>query len=118
MYTLQEQIGMRLSELSKAHHMTQEQFAEALDISVKHCSHVERGVSCLSLEKLIEVSELYNISLDYIINGKNMLGTNDPIPDIVFSVYQSSDEHKKNFSHRISICILNSEKKLKKASDL
>lgn len=95
MYTLQEQIGMRLSELRKAHHMTQEQFAEALDISVKHCSHVERGVSCLSLEKLIEVSELYNISLDYIINGKNMLGTNDPIPDIIFSIYQSSDEQEK-----------------------
>ena len=24
-----------------------------------------------------------------------MLGTNDPIPDIIFSVYQSSNEHEK-----------------------
>ena len=70
MSELNKQIGYRISTLRKEHHMTQEQFAEALDISIKHCSCVERGVSSLSLEKLIDVCDIFDTNMDYLVRGE------------------------------------------------
>ena len=54
MNVLYQEIGGRIQELRRLHHLTQEDLAEKLDVSVKHISSVERGTSSLSLEKLIQ----------------------------------------------------------------
>ena len=64
---LNSRIGSRLAILRKRNGLTQEQLAEKLDISIKHCSSVERGLSCLSLEKLIEVSNIFDVSIDSLV---------------------------------------------------
>lgn len=64
---LNTMIGLKIAALRRQHNMTQEQLAEKLDISIKHCSEVERGLSRLSLEKLIDVSSLFDVSLDYLL---------------------------------------------------
>ena len=61
-------MGERLRAERKQKHMTQEQLAEQLDISIKHYSEAERGIVGLSVENLIKVSEILGISLDYLIN--------------------------------------------------
>lgn len=63
------EIGQRIAALRKGNHITQEKFAEIVDISVKHCSEVERGLSSLSLEKLIFVSDYFDCSMDYLVHG-------------------------------------------------
>lgn len=68
---LNASIGSRIAKLRKEHNMTQEQLAERLDISIKHCSAVERGLSSLSLEKLVDVSILFDVSLDYLVKGNS-----------------------------------------------
>ena len=67
--TLYADIGFRIKELRRIHHMTQDQLAEFMDISIKHMSSVERGMSSLSLEKLIQICEVLDCSLDYLIIG-------------------------------------------------
>ena len=52
MKKLYQDIGKRIAKLRKENKMTQSQLAEILDISVKHVSEIERGITCLSLEKL------------------------------------------------------------------
>ena len=71
METLNKLMGKRIATLRKEHHMTQAELAESLDISIKHCSSVERGLSRLSIEKLIETADIFNTSLDYLITGKS-----------------------------------------------
>ena len=71
METLNKLMGKRIAALRKEHHMTQAELAESLDISIKHCSSVERGLSRLSIEKLIETADIFNTSLDYLITGKS-----------------------------------------------
>ncbi len=99
MLTLNEHIGIRIADLRRDHKMTQEQLAEKLDISVKHCSHVERGVSSLSTEKMIQLSDIFDVSLDYLIRG-NFSGntTSDYIcsnlPTPIISVIASRDEEE------------------------
>lgn len=96
---LNTSIGSRIAKLRKEHNMTQEQLAEKLDISIKHCSSVERGLSSLSLEKLIDVSNLFDVSLDYLIKGN--FASNDSIkhiwanlPQSITSILNSNDEEE------------------------
>lgn len=88
-------LGGRIASLRKDHHLTQEQLAEKLDISVKHCSEVERGLSSLSLEKLDHVAELFDCNLDYIIHGNPSPDCSMFIPHSIMEIMISNDEHEK-----------------------
>lgn len=62
-------MGLRIKEKRKSLKLTQEEIAEMLDISVKHFSEVERGLTGLSLENLIRLSNILGVSIDYLVNG-------------------------------------------------
>lgn len=94
-------IGSRIAKLRKEHNLTQEQLAERLDISIKHCSAVERGLSSLSLEKLVDVSILFDVSLDYLVKGNSesdisILSIWASLPQSITSVLTSNDETEIN----------------------
>ena len=91
MKDLNEEIGGRISALRKTHHITQEQLAEQMDVSVKHMSEVERGLSSFSLEKLIAVSKVFDCSLDYLILGNAADDSSAYLPAFLAEVYQSGD---------------------------
>ena len=98
--TLTASIGSRIAKLRKDHNMTQEQLAENLDISIKHCSSVERGLSSLSLEKLIDVSCLFDVSIDYLVKGDSesddsMRNTLTGFPQSIISIMSSNNEDDK-----------------------
>lgn len=57
--TLRKQFGKKLRSIRKRHNMTQEQFAELLDISVDFLSLVERGLNAPSFESI----ESFSITL-------------------------------------------------------
>lgn len=84
-----EDMGIRIAKLRKENHISQEQLAEMLNISVKHCSEVERGVSCLSLDKLVDLCSILSSDLDYIVRGINKVDTN--IPSYIYDLLNSED---------------------------
>lgn len=57
MGTLRKKFGTRLREIRAQRKMTQEQFAEALDISVDFLSLVERGINAPSFETLDKIAK-------------------------------------------------------------
>lgn len=57
--TLRKQFGKKLRSIRKRHNMTQERFAELLDISVDFLSLVERGLNAPSFESI----ESFSITL-------------------------------------------------------
>lgn len=67
--TLKE-IGNRISERRKALHLTQENLAEQMDISVQMVSNLECGRKSIRVENLIKLSKILDISCDYILTGK------------------------------------------------
>ena len=92
MENLYAKIGQRIVQIRHANNLTQYQ----LDISVKHCSAIERGKSSLSLEKMIDLCDIFNIDLDYLIRGVQK--TDDIpsyIPHTVVEIMTSDDEEKK-----------------------
>lgn len=93
MSSLNEEIGNRISHLRKEHHMTQEQLAEELDISIKHCSCVERGMASLSLERFIDLCDILDTTLDYLIRGTDA-AINTNIPPSLIQCFSSADERE------------------------
>lgn len=89
-------MGERLRECRLRSNLTQEKMAELLDISVKHYSEVERGITGLSVEKLIFLSNLLNISLDYLLKG-NCESLEERLPYIFIDTYCSCPEEKRNY---------------------
>lgn len=63
------EMGKRMKLKRKELNLTQEKMAEMLDISIKHYSGVERGVAGLSIENLVQVSNILGLNLDYLIKG-------------------------------------------------
>ena len=63
-------MGLRIKAKRKSLKLTQEEIAEMLDISVKHFSEVERGLTGLSVENLIKLSNILGVSIDYIVKGE------------------------------------------------
>ena len=94
METLYQDIGKRISSLRKLHHITQETLAERMNLSTKHISAVERGVSSLSLEKMIEICGILDCSLDYLILGKELGNDSAPLPNFVLDILGSGDKNE------------------------
>ena len=92
MENLNEVIGKRIASLRRVRGLTQEVLAEKLDITVKHISSVERGVSSLSLDKMIEVSKILDCTMDYLVLGNDHKNAMDKLPVSVLNVLNSKDE--------------------------
>lgn len=101
MNTLNTEIGKRISKLRNEHHMTQAALAEKLDISVKHCSEVERGITRLSLEKLVTLCSILHTNMDYLVLGQTSNDENTAnIPSFILEIYNTNDKRKKDLLER------------------
>jgi len=60
-------LGKRIRKARKNQNMTQEQLAEACSLSTAHIGHIERGTRALSVESLITIATVLNISTDYLL---------------------------------------------------
>lgn len=86
------EMGKRIRTCRLQSKLTQENMAEILDISVKHYSEVERGITGLSIEKVLFLSDFFHISLDYLLKGN---GTSECFPNILIETYHSCPDEKK-----------------------
>ena len=65
------QFGEHLRELRKASEMNVSAAAKHLDVSAAHYSKLETGKTLPNVELLVHISELYNVSLDYLLGLSN-----------------------------------------------
>lgn len=72
--------GERIRQLRIESGLTQEQVAETLNISRTFYSRVETGEKGCSIDLFVQVSNLFHVSLDYLVLGKysnDLLGNAD-----------------------------------------
>ena len=70
MYYDQKKSGERIKALRKAYGYTQEELADKLNISAGHIGKIETGSKGVSIDLMIELAEIFQVSLDYLILGK------------------------------------------------
>lgn len=61
--------GKRLQNVRKALGITQEELAAQLRVDCNHVSRMERGVRVCSIDLLVEIAALLDVSTDYLLVG-------------------------------------------------
>lgn len=72
-------IGKRICTARENKNMTQAELAEALGISVNAVSLFETGTNGCSLKNLLTISDLLDVSMDYLTKGKQTTNFEEPI---------------------------------------
>ena len=65
----QKELGKRIRDERLKNKLTIEKLCELLDVSPSFIGLVERGTSGISIEKLCRLSEIFQVSTDYLIKG-------------------------------------------------
>ncbi len=99
----QKQIGVFLKELRKEKGMTQEQLAEQLNVSGRTVSRWETGNNMPDISLLVEISELFDVSISEIINGERKSeNMNEELKETVLKVAEFSNEDKLKLTRRMN----------------
>ncbi|MBD5256498.1 MAG: helix-turn-helix transcriptional regulator [Bacteroides sp.] len=95
------EISKRIKSLRKDRRLTQRQLAEILEVTQPTLSDIERGRIGASTRIIKRLSEKLDISIDWILHGKNGLNidsTDNCVPD--YTLHQSSLPGFNNISDR------------------
>lgn len=68
--TCKKSVGNRIRELRKKHNETQKDLAERIATTQNNVSKIENGETGLTFDNLIQISNHYNVSLDYLCKGE------------------------------------------------
>jgi len=64
-----QDIGIRLKHLRTSHQLTIERLAELIDASASFIGLIEKGQSGVSIDNLYKLSQIFDVSTDYILIG-------------------------------------------------
>lgn len=91
-------MGKRIKEGRNRIGITQEKLAEKIDVSPSYISEIERGTSICSLAVLVNIAEILELNLDYLVNGINESNIDSSFSEIL------KDISKKEQKLYIDIC--------------
>jgi len=74
MYYNPEVTGTRIQKLRKEKGLKQTALAERLNISLDHLRKIENGHRGCSIDLLVCLSDLFGVSLDYLVLGQGVSG--------------------------------------------
>lgn len=95
-------MGQFLKELRKEKNLTQEQFADIMNISNRTVSRWETGRNAPDLDILIEISEYYAVDLREILDGERKnTAMNKELEETVLKVADYSNVEKERYARNI-----------------
>lgn len=101
-------IGQRIKKARQNKHLTQEDLAEKLDVSVAFLSRIERGSSHINLKRLNQICDLLNITEGQILNGSS--GNSKNYLNAEFSeLLKSSSSEEQKLIYKIAQVIVNKD---------
>ena len=98
-------IGNRIQNRRKLQGYTQEQLAEMMNVSIQMVSNLERGNKAIRIDNLINLSQILNVSTDYILTGR---ATADDNEALVARIAQLSPKDRKMIEMLIKYCLAES----------
>ncbi len=93
-------IGLRIKELRRNRHISQEQLAELIDVNFRTIQRIETGRNVPSLETLTRLAEAFNIEInDFFITEH--LASREKILKDINETAQKLDDEKLRIFHKI-----------------
>lgn len=75
-------IGQRIRKHRKAQGLTQEKLAEIVEVSPTHISHIETGVTKLSLPALVRIADALDVRVDALLYDEPRGGASIAVDEI------------------------------------
>lgn len=72
-----QNIGIRIRKRRKELRYTQEHLAEKMGVTVQMISYAEQGKKAMRPENVVKISNILNVSTDYLLMGNNFNLKND-----------------------------------------
>jgi len=97
-------VGERIQMQRQRLGMSQEELAERIDRATKYCSDIERGMCGMSVETMLAFSEQLNMSLDYMMYGKNdfhEISTKNPVPKEFIQLMEHCSDQQYTYALRL-----------------
>ena len=94
-------IGKRIQLRRKQQGYTQEQLAEMMNVSIQMVSNLERGNKAIRIDNLIHLSQILDISTDYILTGKE---TTEDIQSLTARIAQLPEKERKMIEVLVEFC--------------
>jgi transcriptional regulator with XRE-family HTH domain len=87
--------GERIKILRKEKNWNQAELGAKIGLGDRAVSSIEKGINAPSAETVIKLSEIFEVSTDYLLTGKE--GTNEISPDEkeVIEIMRGNDDFKK-----------------------
>ena len=95
-------IGKRIQSRRKQLGYTQEQLAEMMNVSIQMVSNLERGNKAIRIDNLVNLSQILDISTDYILTGK---ATADDLQGLTSRLSQLSAKDRKMIELLVDYCL-------------
>lgn len=106
--------GERIREKRNLLGFTQDEMAEKIDRAAKYYADIERGSCGMSVETLMALSETLDMSLDYIIYGKNTEENGYPGEtaevSAILTMLNNSEQRERDYALRLLKLFLASRK--------
>lgn len=100
----QRKMGSFMKELRKEKKITQEQFAEVLNVSARTVSRWETGSSMPDISLLVEIANFYDVDIPELINGERKSEImNKDVEEVAEALTDYADEEKKLLTKRVTI---------------
>ena len=96
-------MGQRVSARRKELHLTQEQVAEQMDVSLQMVSNLELGKKAIRPENLARLSVVLQVSADYLLTGER---SDAELSEIGRKFAQLSPEHQRIIGELIDSLIV------------
>ena len=107
-----KECGKRIQQLRKERELTQEQLAEKLNVSQNTIAKIESGLRRPSIDFLLEISEFFNVSTNYLVFGVHAEDVEDE------KLKKDIDEAIKKIDQTIEKQLEKKEELLKMKSEL
>ena len=91
-------IGKKIKKARADKKLTQEKFAEELDVSVSYISQVESGKKKFNLKRIVEISKILEKPIDYFIEGYSYDKKYSSILDEIINMLENMNDKKLKLS--------------------
>lgn len=102
-------IGRRIAFNRNKTKMTQEMVAERLDVSESFISQVERGKAKISLPRLFQLAEIFNVDIAMLVSDRRMLNLGTTLSEVE-QLIQDWTPEQRNLLFEILSCVNNKMK--------
>lgn len=100
-----KKLGIRIKHCRKSQNLTQEKLAELIDVSPHYIYEIEKGLKCMSLPTLIDISHILNTSADYLLFGEQHYSENTKVDALDHVINDVPSDKRENIAEVINLLL-------------